>query len=101
MFLAAPPARDVAKVGVIPFDLDTFKLFYASSQVAVAAMHRKWSNSKVIPCRTKHNNRDNCVITASGVKGCCPIGSTCSGTPGQCSNSAYVPCSNDNFCCRE
>lgn len=42
---------------------------------------------------------ENCVITASGVKGCCPIGSTCSGTPGRCSNSAYVPCSNDNFCC--
>ncbi|KIK03123.1 hypothetical protein K443DRAFT_676973 [Laccaria amethystina LaAM-08-1] len=42
---------------------------------------------------------ENCVITASGVKGCCPIGSTCSGTPGQCSNSAYVPCSNDDFCC--
>ena len=41
MFLAAPSARDVAKVGVIPFDLNTFKLFYASSQVAVAAMHRK------------------------------------------------------------
>lgn len=45
------------------------------------------------------NSSDNCVITASGVKGCCPIGSTCSGTTGQCSNSAYVPCSNDNFCC--
>ena len=41
MFLVAPPARDVAKVGVTPFDLITSKLFDASSQVAVAAMHRK------------------------------------------------------------
>jgi hypothetical protein len=41
MFLAAPPARDVAKVGVIPFDLNTFKFFDASSQAAVAASHRK------------------------------------------------------------
>ncbi|KAJ7917417.1 hypothetical protein B0H13DRAFT_2269494 [Mycena leptocephala] len=31
--------------------------------------------------------------------GCCPNGKICSGTSGQCADSGYVPCANENFCC--
>ena len=38
----------------------------------------------------------------NGQKGCCPNGKICTsiGGGGQCANSAYVRCPNEDFCCR-
>jgi hypothetical protein len=43
---------------------------------------------------------DYCDVV-DGTQGCCEIGKVCTGTSDECDKAGYVPCTNDDFCCRE
>ncbi|KAJ7063955.1 hypothetical protein C8F01DRAFT_1367404 [Mycena amicta] len=45
------------------------------------------------------SSSDYCIIT-DGIQACCPIGEVCSGISNQCDESGFVPCSNEDFCCK-
>ncbi|KAJ6555351.1 hypothetical protein DFH09DRAFT_1280417 [Mycena vulgaris] len=35
-----------------------------------------------------------------GKQGCCEIGKICTGTSNECDSAGFVPCANEDFCCR-
>lgn len=98
----AHPAKLAAKVRLLLASQDYFHVHVPRFRWRVL---QSWVSTSrkffVMPASCVYSSWYCDVV--NGVKGCCKTGRTC-GTDNDnvvCTNTGYVPCTGENFCCRE
>lgn len=98
----AHPARLAARVRLLLVSQDYFDIHIPRFRRRVLQPWVSTSRKFFVIPASRASSSWYCDVV-NGVKGCCKTGKTC-GTDNDnavCTNTGYVPCTGENFCCRE